>query len=56
MYNDPQLALQWPLPVSMISDKDRSLEAAERTGSRTQTENGVPAEPVGVGSQNDAEP
>ena len=22
MYNDPRLKLQWPLPVSVISDKD----------------------------------
>ena len=22
MYNDPQLGLKWPLPVSVISDKD----------------------------------
>jgi dTDP-4-dehydrorhamnose 3,5-epimerase len=23
LYNDPRLGLEWPLPVSMISDKDR---------------------------------
>jgi dTDP-4-dehydrorhamnose 3,5-epimerase len=23
LYNDPQLGLEWPLPVSTISDKDR---------------------------------
>lgn len=23
LYNDPRLALQWPLPVSLISDKDQ---------------------------------
>ena len=22
MYNDPRLKLEWPLPVSVISDKD----------------------------------
>jgi len=22
-YNDPKLGIQWPLPVSVISDKDR---------------------------------
>lgn len=24
MYNDPELALKWPLPVTVISDKDRA--------------------------------
>jgi dTDP-4-dehydrorhamnose 3,5-epimerase len=23
LYNDPRLRLEWPLPVSVISDKDR---------------------------------
>lgn len=33
MYNDPRLKLKWPLPVSVISEKDqkfRLLEEAER--------------------------
>jgi len=25
LYNDPKLALQWPLPVSVISDKDQKF-------------------------------
>ena len=24
LYNDPKLGLQWPLPVSTISDKDQT--------------------------------
>jgi dTDP-4-dehydrorhamnose 3,5-epimerase len=34
LYSDPRLALQWPLPVSVISDKDRlwkPLDEQERT-------------------------
>ena len=26
MYNDPKLGLKWPLPVSVISDKDQKFE------------------------------
>ena len=26
MYNDPRLGLKWPLPVSVISDKDKSWQ------------------------------
>ena len=32
MYDDPRLGLQWPLPVTVISDKDqkfRSLDEIE---------------------------
>ena len=24
-YDDPQLAIDWPLPISRISDRDRAL-------------------------------
>ena len=27
MYNDPRLGLKWPLPVSVISDKDKSWQS-----------------------------
>jgi dTDP-4-dehydrorhamnose 3,5-epimerase len=26
MYNDPRLGLKWPLPVSAISEKDKSWQ------------------------------
>jgi dTDP-4-dehydrorhamnose 3,5-epimerase len=26
MYNDPKLGLKWPLPVSVVSDKDKKFE------------------------------
>ena len=29
LYNDPRLGLQWPLPVAVISDKDRVWEALD---------------------------
>src|ERR1700751_2139392 len=30
MYNDPKLGLKWPLPVSVISDKDQKFELLDR--------------------------
>jgi dTDP-4-dehydrorhamnose 3,5-epimerase len=42
-YNDPALAIQWPLPVSVISDKDRSwplIEAASSQETRSLLKGG----------------
>lgn len=30
MYNDPELNLEWPLPVTMISEKDQNFELLEK--------------------------
>ena len=32
MYNDPQLGLQWPLPVTVMSDKDRVWKTLDAQG------------------------
>ena len=29
LYNDPRLALKWPLPVSVISEKDQAWHERE---------------------------
>ncbi len=34
LYNDPALKLEWPLPVTVMSDKDRAVEAARGSRSR----------------------
>jgi dTDP-4-dehydrorhamnose 3,5-epimerase len=33
LYDDPRLGLQWPLPVSVVSDKDRQFAPFEQTES-----------------------
>src|SRR6201987_1416751 len=30
MYNDPRLGLKWPMPVTVISDKDQKFELLDR--------------------------
>ena len=40
MYNDPRLGLKWPLPVSVISDKDQKFAAAGQDRARSETKNG----------------
>ena len=30
MYNDPRLGLKWPLPVSVISEKDQKFRLLEQ--------------------------
>ena len=37
LYNDPRLGLKWPLPVTVISEKDQAVEAARTTGTRNET-------------------
>ena len=36
-YDDPLLGLNWPLPVSVISDKDRHWELLNQVGSEIIT-------------------
>jgi dTDP-4-dehydrorhamnose 3,5-epimerase len=33
LYNDPRLGLSWPLPVTVMSDKDRAFPLLDRTES-----------------------
>jgi dTDP-4-dehydrorhamnose 3,5-epimerase len=37
-YSDPRLGLQWPLPVSVISDKDRDAPTLDLCGDRLRLE------------------
>jgi dTDP-4-dehydrorhamnose 3,5-epimerase len=46
LYNDPRLGLEWPLPVSIISDKDRVWKPLDQQ----ETELKQKMELVGVGS------
>jgi dTDP-4-dehydrorhamnose 3,5-epimerase len=36
MYNDPRLGLKWPLPVSVISDKDQKFKPLAQIGSEIE--------------------
>jgi dTDP-4-dehydrorhamnose 3,5-epimerase len=36
MYNDPQLGLQWPFPVSVISDKDAAWKPLSEQGAEVK--------------------
>jgi len=47
LYNDPKLGLEWPLPVSVISDKDQSWKPLSEQGTELRQKMAVP-EPVGV--------
>ena len=38
MYDDPRLGLQWPLPVTVISDKDQKFRSLERDRARAEVE------------------
>ena len=33
MYNDPRLGLQWPLPVTVISEKDQKFAPLDQSES-----------------------
>ena len=37
LYNDPGLGLEWPLPVSVISEKDQSWKPIEKTASELKS-------------------
>lgn len=41
MYNDPRLGLEWPLPVSVISEKDRGFELLEKVEAELKTKMSV---------------
>jgi dTDP-4-dehydrorhamnose 3,5-epimerase len=36
LYSDPRLRLEWPLPVSVISDKDKSWKLLDEVGSELE--------------------
>jgi len=46
LYNDPRLGLEWPLPVSVVSDKDRVWKRLDEQEPELKQR----MEPVGVGS------
>ena len=51
MYNDPQLGLQWPLPVSVISEKDEVWKLLDEQGAEVKRRMGQGRqEPATVGS------
>jgi dTDP-4-dehydrorhamnose 3,5-epimerase len=50
MYNDPRLNLVWPLPVTVISDKDRAWKLLDEQEQQLKSRMNVnQAEPVGGG-------
>jgi len=50
MYNDPRLNLVWPLPVAVISDKDRAWKLLDEQEQQLKSRMNVnQAEPVGGG-------
>jgi len=50
MYNDPRLNLVWPLPVAVISDKDRAWKSLDQQEQQVKSRMNVnQAEPVGGG-------
>jgi len=52
MYNDPQLGLQWPLPVSVISEKDAVWKLLDEQGAEVKRRMGQGRqEPATVGSR-----
>ena len=51
MYDDPQLGLQWPLPVSVISEKDAVWKLLDEQGAEVKRRMGQgQQEPATVGS------
>jgi len=46
LYNDPRLGLQWPLPVTVISDKDQAWKPL--TAQELELKQAMNLEPVGL--------
>jgi dTDP-4-dehydrorhamnose 3,5-epimerase len=46
LYNDPSLKLNWPLPVSMVSDKDRTFPLYSEIESELKQKMGHVLEPA----------
>jgi dTDP-4-dehydrorhamnose 3,5-epimerase len=43
-YDDPRLGLEWPLPVRVISDKDRNAPLLQTWGERLRAEMSLPVQ------------
>ncbi len=51
LYDDPQLGLPWPLPVTVVSDKDQQWKALDEQGAELKQRMGLKQfELVGAGS------
>jgi dTDP-4-dehydrorhamnose 3,5-epimerase len=44
LYDDPRLGLEWPLPVTVISDKDRTWKRLDEQGEEVRHRMGKPVE------------
>jgi len=47
MYNDPRLGLQWPLPITVMSDKDRVWKTLDEQGEEIMQRMATGAVPAG---------
>lgn len=47
MYNDPRLGLQWPLPITVMSDKDRVWKTLDEQGEEVMQRMATGAIPAG---------